>query len=217
MPRVHVVKQGEYLDQIAYRTGLRATVIWEDAANAELRSRRKHPNMLAPGDLLHIPDDNGSPPLRVVVGGTNRFRAQVPKVQVSFVVQLEGKPVGRELYVIEGLVEVQRGSTDDSGTVAFAVPIDVREVRVVFPRLARVFPVRVGELDPADELSGVRQRLEHLGYGGWTLDGSARLPANSDRAALGDAIRMFQRDRRLPPTGVLDDDTRQALEKAHPI
>lgn len=217
MPRVHVVKQGEYLDQIAHRIGMRASDIWEHAANEALRARRSRPNMLLPGDLLHIPEEKAPSPLPVVVGGTNRFAAYVPRTKVAFVVRLEGKPVASEPFVIEGLFEVREGRTDAEGRVHLEVPIDVREVRVVFPRLERAFPVRIGELDPPDELSGVRQRLEHLGYDGWTLDGGGRTSSPFDRRALEEALKLFQRDHGLPPTGVVDDETRRALEKDHPI
>lgn len=217
MSRVHVVKQGEYLDQIAHRVGVRASDIWEHATNGELRGRRAHPNMLSPGDLLHIPEENEPMPVPVVVGGTNRYSAYVPRTAVSFIVQVEGEPVSDEPFVIEGLAELRQGRTDADGTVRLEVPIDIRQVRVVFPRLARAFPVRIGELDPPDELSGVRQRLEHLGYGGWTLEDGPRAPAPADRASLEAALRMFQRDHGIPPTGVVDDETQRALESDHPI
>lgn len=218
MARVHVVKQGEYLDQIAHRLGIRASGIWEHAANAELRARRAQPNMLAPGDLLHIPEESEPAPVAVVVGGTNRFTAYVPRTKVAFVVNVEGVPVADEPFVVEGLVDIRNGRTDGAGTVELEVPIDVREVRVVFPRLARAFPVKVGELDPPDERSGVRQRLEHLGYCGWTLQDGPRVPATAAGGeALDDAIRMFQRDNGLAPTGVIDDATRDALATSHPI
>jgi shikimate kinase len=69
--------------------------------------------------------------------------------------------------------------------------------------------VRIGDLDPLEETSGVRMRLEHLRY----------LTLLDDRDVesweLARAIVAFQLDAGIEPTGSLDDATRSALRAAH--
>src|SRR5258706_12719858 len=57
MPTEHVVKQGEHLSQIAKQHGFfDFRLIWDHPKNAKLKALRLNPNVLLPGDLLHIPD-----------------------------------------------------------------------------------------------------------------------------------------------------------------
>jgi hypothetical protein len=65
-------------------------------------------------------------------------------------------------------------------------------------------------MDPADEASGVRKRLENLGH----LPAAAVDP-ESEEILLRCAIEAFQRARGIDPTGELDDRTRQELLDAH--
>ena len=88
----------------------------------------------------------------------------------------------------------------------------MQHFEVVFDEGGAVFPVRVGEMDPVDELSGMLKRLRSLGY--------AYVPPRHEldawqRADL-DTIRHhellnYQQQRGLEPNGTLDDATRQAL------
>ncbi len=85
-------------------------------------------------------------------------------------------------------------------------------MRVVFAKRNFVFPVRLGDMDPIAETSGVRARLEHLGY---LPSSAAALSEGETDARLITAIQEFQRAHGAEPTGELDDATRSALEKAH--
>ena len=118
------------------------------------------------------------------------------------------RAVADEPYVVEGLAPPADGRTGADGRINFEVPINVRQVRVILWRLNRAHVVRIGHLDPIDEPSGVRQRLQHLGYHGHTLGESAYplAPPDQEREVL--AVRAFQRDRGLTETGDVDDATR---------
>ena len=93
------------------------------------------------------------------------------------------------------------------------MPVHVREVKVVFPELYVEYELRIGDLDPIEERTGVRKRLEHLGFrkqpGGQGESEAEALEA--DRAA----IEEFQQEQGIEVTGELDQRTRDALQKAH--
>jgi hypothetical protein len=91
--------------------------------------------------------------------------------------------------------------------LALAVPVTVRELSVRFVKRNVVYPVRVGDMDPIDEPSGVAKRLVHLGY---LVD-----EPDEDPDAVADAVRRFQRREALPETGQVDDATKAALLRAH--
>lgn len=215
MSRMHVVRQGEFLAVIAQRLGLAASAIWDDPDNADLRARRPNPDMLAPGDVLHIPDGDEPDPLPVTAQATNRYVAKVPRVKVCLHLNGADGPLVDEPYAVVGLPTPLDGRTDSQGKVEFEAPLGLREVRVILAQLDREHVVRIGDLDPLDEASGVRQRLEQLGYYGFALGEATRhpLPRRDDRDA--DALRAFQRDHGLAPNGIADGPTRDALRAAH--
>ena len=66
--------------------------------------------------------------------------------------------------------------------------------------------LRLGELDPVTEPSGVQTRLSHLGY---DCGQSGTMDAPTRRA-----VREFQFDRVLK-MGEVSDETREELVKAH--
>ena len=52
--RPYIVRQGDFLSKIAAQLGMDPSRIWELSENDELRARRPNPEMLAPGDVLHV-------------------------------------------------------------------------------------------------------------------------------------------------------------------
>src|SRR5262249_48820085 len=142
---------------------------WNHAKNEELKQARPDPSLLAPGDILQIPSKSkeGKPAQK---GTSNEYTAHVPKVTIAIVLKNmdeEGAPPYKdEPYVLEGLGEPVVGTTDGEGKISFTVPVHVAEVSIDLYKRRIVFPVRLGHLDPVEVPSGVKQRLEHLGYYG---------------------------------------------------
>jgi hypothetical protein len=51
--RVH---QGDCLNSIADETGFFWETLWNHASNDSLKQQRRDPNVLEPGDVVHVPD-----------------------------------------------------------------------------------------------------------------------------------------------------------------
>src|SRR5688572_23264483 len=86
--RPYVVRQGDYLTQLAHRRGFSVEDVWNDPANDALRQKRSSPEILQPGDILHLPERReGWNPRSLTIGGENRFTAKIPAVQIKLVLQ----------------------------------------------------------------------------------------------------------------------------------
>lgn len=219
--RPRVIAQGEYLTRIASELGFDADEVWNHSANRELRERRPNPEILAPGDILRVPErptPTGAPIQR---GGTHRYRAQVPRVMIRLILQgCAGEP-----YELRGLPggESRTGSVGSDGEVRFEVPTYVSEVELHLPRRQAIVPVRVGHLDPVDEASGERARLTQLGHLTPLPSELFRHPIafELDPASEGADERLarararFQEEQGQTPTGVADEALLRALRERH--
>src|SRR5690348_2619864 len=56
MPQQYRVKQGDCISSIAAQFGHVFDTVWNYGDNADLKERRKDPNVLYPGDVVVIPD-----------------------------------------------------------------------------------------------------------------------------------------------------------------
>lgn len=212
MTTPHVIRQGEYLLRLCEARGLDVAAVWALPENAELRGRRASHFVLAPGDVVHLPEREAEP-LRVSRGQTNAFRAHRPRVSVSVTLRGAGEPLSREPFVVElpGGDEVA-GFTDADGVATFELPMHLEVVTLSLPARDHTVRVAVGHLDPSDTPAGAAHRLENLGF----LDEDVDFLGEAERVArVRDALLAFQEVRGLPATGELDDDTRAALEAAH--
>jgi hypothetical protein len=213
--RSYVVRQGDYLKKIAHKLGCDEAEVWSHAKNADLRRTRRDPNLLHPGDLLWVPERvlNWLP---IVAGTTNKYFAEIPKTIVSLGFKNENGPLANETYVVEGIGAPKEGTTDEHGTVVFKVPVHLREFRVSFPGQNMIHPVLVGDMDPADEVSGLRKRLQHLGYYKSSPSKFSRPMSEEEIEACDQrAILKFQKAHGLNATGSLDDEEKSLLVKEH--
>jgi N-acetylmuramoyl-L-alanine amidase len=201
----YVVGQGDYLAKIAMRVGVDADTLWNDPQNAELK-RTRDPNQLHPGDLIYLP--GAAPqPLDLAPNTTNRYVADIPTTTVHLAL----RAFPNEAYEVTGHGLDDKGTTDGDGGLKVEVPLDVHEVRINLTKRGVVQRVRVGGMDPIDEPSGVRKRLQHLGFRG-SADTDDDGATEQDDA---NALRRFQLAHGLPPTGELDDATKAELLKQH--
>ena len=219
MPVPHVVAEGEYLALIALRNGFHdSRLIWDDPANAELKARRKNPNVLLAGDKLVIPDKVAGR-VSVTTGKVNPFQATGDVLTLNVHFENAGAKPLASRDVTLALAGVRRGrrlrpgagrsrrpptargccirtSPVPSATALAATQADVQILaQPADPPAA--FRLLIGNLDPVDAPSGQRARLDNLGYfAGYT---------DADRDQLEWATEEFQCDEKLKDRGLFDD------------
>ena len=219
--RPYIVRQGDVLSRIAARHGFDAQEVWEDDANRALRELRGSPDVLHPGDVLHIPDPVAPRGTRISSRTTNRYVATLPSLPIRVVVRRGSEVVRNERCEIVSLTPPLEAQTDGDGLLSFEAPYHVEEIRVRFPARSFELLLRVGHLDPIDEESGVVARLENLGFlmpSGMLQGGRVHRPLytqDAQRVRMARALACFQRQQGLAPTGELDEATRNALRDAH--
>jgi hypothetical protein len=202
----YVVRQGEYLAELAHRFGFDADTVWAHARNAELRALRRTGEVLHPGDVVHVPRGTARR-ARFTHGARHETIVEVATVRVRVVFEDHEGPIDDEACELLGVAAHPLARrTDAQGGIDVDVPVGLREFSVRFATSPVSFPVRVGELDPIDTRTGLWQRLTHLGLNAG--------PAPEERGVR-DALAAWQRANHLPPTGTLDDESRRRLEVAH--
>jgi hypothetical protein len=204
----YVVKQGDYLTQLAHDLGFDKDAVWNDEKNAELKAKRPNPDILYPGDILYVPDKPPEPS-PMAQGTSNGYSADVPTVKVTLVLGGE-QPLANQPCEVDGLPSTSSGSTDGNGEIAFDVPVNVREFTITFTQVEYAYRVLVANIDPATEESGIRTRLWNLGFYRRAAD-----PEDAD--AFSAAVSAFQQQHNLPVTGAVDDATREAIASEHSI
>lgn len=212
----YVVRQGDYLTKLAHQLGFDADEVWKDAKNSELKDLRKSPDILAPGDVLFIPTEP-PPSLALTSGTTNDYNATIPRVTVTLVFLDGTEPLKGEPCSIEGLDANDPDvptSTNDEGKLVLQIPVTIREIAVRFPDRTLGYRFCVGDLNPAIEPSGIRQRLCNLGYL-LTHDVAEGGSTAEEDEVLKMAVSYFQSANGLAATGEIDDATRKAIVDAH--
>ncbi len=234
MPKRHTVKPGEHLSHIAALYGfVDYEAIWSFGENAELRKTRKDPHVLAPGDVVSIPEPRRKTETRST-GATYQFRLAPTIMQLRIRLrdpfmrpirdapcwlriddtddEGQPKPPIRVLIVStpDGLIEHPITRTVMEGGLEVQPSADS-------PRQREKFDLFIGGLDPVTTNSGLRARLNNLGY-------FAGLPEGvEDKEQLRWAIEEFQFDNGIKPqNGDFDDSgnktiksTRKKLVDAH--
>lgn len=212
----YVIRQGDHLARLAAERGFDPVKVWNDSANEGLRAVRASPQVLAPGDVLYIPEPKPRTPMAVTVGASNRFKMTVPRATIRVSFARHGRRHANAAFRVDGFRGAPiEGTTTAEGLAEFDLPLDVRAATLTLVEARLVYRLRVGGLDPASEASGARSRLRHLGY----LPTHGHAPSSAEDSAneLTRALRAFQIDHGLEPTGQLDSATQAALAEAHDV
>ncbi|HEY3065949.1 MAG TPA: peptidoglycan-binding protein [Methylomirabilota bacterium] len=204
----HVVAQGECLASIARQYGfLDYRTIYDHASNAALKKSRPDPNVLHPGDRLFIPDKDAREESR----GTekrHRFQLRRQRIFLDVILKLNDEPIANTPYVLRIGSRQLEGTTDGTGRIRHEVAATETSARLILKDPALEWDLRLGALDPLEEVSGVQGRLQNLGFGCGAIDG---LMGPRTRSSL----RQYQGMRKLSSTGEADGATRSRLRTEH--
>lgn len=209
MPKQHVVAEGECTSSIAFFYGFFADTVWNDPGNAELRSRRDDMNILAPGDQLTIPDKRIKEEVRNT-GATHRFQRKGVPAKLRLQILHLGQPVANAGYVVMVGGQQLTGTTNDKGEIEISISPAAREATLIVGdgEDRREYSLKLGFLQPIEQLEGVQARLMNLAY---DCSGEEGELGPKTRAAL----KAFQEKNGLEATGEIDDATRSKLKEAH--
>jgi len=204
----YIVKQGDCISSIAFKYGFFPDTIWNDSKNSKLKQDRKDPNVLKAGDEVYIRDKEEKEE-SCASEKKHRFKRKgVPeRLRIQFMDE-EEKPRANEAYILEIDGDLSEGKTDKDGKVEIWIPPNAKEGRITFRDSGEEYELELGELDPVTEITGVQARLSNLGFYEGEIDGKMS-------EELENAIRDFQDNKDLDPTGKLDESFRQKLKKVY--
>ncbi len=215
MAKYHTIKQGEHLSRIGQQYGFTDYQnIWDHPENKGLRQKRQNPNVLFPGDRLYIPDKEP----KEIAGATtqrHRFRVKRPPLMLRLILEdLYEKPIANATCELRVENTVFPLTTDHNGQIEQRIPIGAERAALLIkdpetPLNDLVIPVKIGHLDPVEEISGQVARLNNLGYNAGTLD----QPINE--AQFRSAVEEFQCDHGLTVDGICGPQTQAKLKEIH--
>ena len=217
MAGYHTVQQGECLSSIAAAYHFPDWhIIYDDPNNADFRAKRPNPNLIYPGDQLYIPDlrekwsDASTDQKHVYVVHAKPTYLNV-RIQDS---NEQAIPSARYQLTLGDLKLT--GSTDSDGWIRTKIPALAEEGKLQVwpspgdPDTVLEWPVFLGHLDPLDTVSGVKARLNNLGYDCGEV--------NDDQDDLYDAsVRQFQEDAGITIDGIVGPQTRHKLLEDHRV
>lgn len=217
MASTHIVKQGECLSSIADAYGLSSwTILYNDPHNADFKAKRPNPNLIYPGDELYIPDLT---PLSesVPADGRHIFVATFPPTYLNVRVQdPEDRAIAQAPFELAMETLTLTGATDGDGWIRAEIPAwaQLGYLRV-WPNPADSettigWQMKLGHLNPIETVSGVKGRLNNLGYPCGELN-------DEEDEIYRDAVIQFQADKGLMVDGIVGPQTRGALLDLHQV
>jgi Putative peptidoglycan binding domain len=201
------VLQGDCISSIAFEHGFFPDTIWNHPNNAALKGKRKDPNVLLPGDIVFVPDRR----LKELPRPTehlHKFRCKAVPEKLKLQLLLNGVPraqVSYELTVDDELV--LSGKTDSQGRLEHSIPPNARTGKLIVND-EEAYELLLGELDPADDITGIQGRLRHLGFYDGPIEGQVT-------PEMEQALQEFQLSAGLEPDGATSQQTVDALKKAY--
>ena len=212
---IYTVRQGDCLSSIAEANGLADwRTIYDDPNNEAFRRLRPNPNVIQPGDEVFVPELED----RRESAGTDQdhhYEANFHPILLRLMLLDEDhRPMASTAYTLTLGETVIEGTTDSGGVLEHPIPATLNSARIS-TRFTRegaetgyTWDLRLGELDPETENTGVQARLNNLGYNTGPVDGIVG-PRTTD------AIREFQEKYSLTVDGIAGPETRGKLVEVH--
>ena len=203
----HKVIQGDHVASIAADAGyLSWKTIWDDGKNAALKAKR-NPNVLYPGDILEIPVKQKKEE-NIPTTEYTTFQTIGDPVQLKIVVlDWSGNPVvDTELDIQLDAGEKIKTAGDGSATKKVVDPQGNKEGKLLVKGYS--LALKLGHLDPVEEVTGQVWRLNNLGY-------RAGNATTADDPVFKSAVEEFQCDYVLAVDGICGSNTQGKLKDTH--
>ena len=205
-PGPYKVVQGDHIASIAADAGfLSWKTIWDDGKNAALKQKRNG-NVLFPGDIVEIPAKQRKEESIPTTDYTT-FQTIGDPVQLKVViVDWAGNPiVDTDLDIhLDGGEKFKTGG-DGSATKKVLDPLGNKVGKLLVKGYD--LALKVGHLDPVEEISGQLARLNNLGYQAGEGD--------ANDMDFRSAVEEFQCDNGLAVDGVCGPNTQAKLKDVH--
>jgi hypothetical protein len=206
MPK-YTVQQGDSIPSIAEDNGFFWETIWNHGENAQLKAKRKTPNQLFPGDEVFVPELRKRIESRPT-DARHTFKKKGAPAKIRVRLLMLNEPRKNEPYVLDIDGKQIKGTTDGDGKIEQFMPPNARSAKVILKGGKEIINLRIGHLDPIEEISGVQQRLNNLGFNAGSEDGELDDQTRS-------ALRAFQARYGLEASGEVDESTRAKLKAMH--
>jgi LysM repeat protein len=202
----YTVKQGDHISSIAHDSGFVSwKTIWEDGSNSSLKQKR-NPNVLYPGDVVNVPEKQKKEE-SVPTTDYHNFQTIGEPLQLKIVVlDWAGNPVVDTDVNIE-LSSAESQKTGGDGSVKKNIHPGADRTGKLLVK-GYELGLKVGHLDPVEELSGQVWRLNNLGY-------RAGDPKDKQDPDFLSAVEEFQCDHSLTVDGICGPNTQSKLKEVH--
>lgn len=204
MTHRHTIEAGDHVVRLAYDHGHeRVDAVWSHPDNESLRSHRPDPGVLAPGDVVAVPD---APPRKFEHLPTRRqHRLVIPLALPTLKLRLQ-RPCDIPYAGVRCRVEIdgERSETEigPDGDLELELGPHTREVSLRWA--GQWIELDIAFLQPVESEAGWQARLENLGYG-----------PGPDAYGIRSAVEEFQCDHGLSVDGEVGPKTQRALVDAH--
>lgn len=184
--------------------------IYNHGANTEFRQLRPDPNVIYPGDELKIPEkeegNEGRP-----IDDTHKFKVRGVPWRLAIVIRdIKHKPVpDLKWHLIIDSEPTGEQTTGEDGLMEDKIPAGTRSAVLVVEGVE--VPLQLHELDPANTVHGIQQRLRNMGY-------DVGMPDGYLGPRTRDAVRRFQKVEKrngLDVSGYPDERTIKQLRILH--
>lgn len=202
----YLAKQGDSISSIAYEHGLFPDTVWNDSKNIELKQKRKNPNILLPKDIVYLREKEEKEE-SCSSEKKHRFRRKGVPAKLEIQLKEDDEPRANLEYVIEIDGQLIQGKTDSQGRLKHFLSPGTKQATIHIGQTEKI-PIYIGELDPVTDIGGVQKRLNNLCFSCGEPNGKL----NDDTKS---ALRAFQEQHDLEPTGEPDKATQDKLVEIH--
>lgn len=208
--KTHKVKKGDCFSSIGKKYGFHdPNVLYSDAANAGIKSKRTNMHVLSPNDEVAIPE-KPTKTMDLAAESCTTFSVKGIVTEFKLVVEdFDGNALAHREYLLDAEGLKFEGKTDGAGLIEEKINAQsIRAELTVYldsdKKNSIFWPLRIGCLTPIDETAGVQSRLNNLGYF------CANEKGNEDKSTKA-AVNAFKHNHGLADDDVIDQAVRDKL------